>query len=147
MSGPSRAEVLYRETFDRESGELIGTTRDYANCRDRCALLPEPTPRALRTVFYFASTTAAVPQDAQPSLVPEAASSTIPQITSEPRTGGDGAHQAAFEPQPVSDVTSASSLHTLPSGPPARQKQQARRPWSRGRADYETAFARLPRGS
>ena len=132
LSGPSRAEVTYRETFDREDGQLIDVTRNFASCKDRCPLLPEPAPRSLRTVFHFASTKAAVPPDAQSSPVPEAASTAK---CSESLIGGP-ARCADTVPPPPSDT------------PLERPQQDAVRPVRyRDRLQaYFAAFSRLPRG-
>ena len=62
MTGPQPGEVTRRETFDAVSGQLLDVTHDYPSCRDKCADLPSPRPRPIRTVFHFLQTKAKVPQ-------------------------------------------------------------------------------------
>ena len=64
-SGPAKYEVFLRETFDATSGALLESTPNFAAAKVLDALLPEPAPRAVRTVFHFASTSACIPHDAQ----------------------------------------------------------------------------------
>ena len=64
MAGPHLSEITRRETWDTTTGELIDTTRNFATCKMPCEDLPEPRPRALRTVFYFDHTKANVPASA-----------------------------------------------------------------------------------
>ena len=63
MSGPKACEVLHRETFDGDTGELLDITRNWGFCKLKCADLPPPIPRRLRSVFHFAHTDAQVPSD------------------------------------------------------------------------------------
>ena len=63
-SGPARSEVVLRETFDANSGEMLGTPmRDYSTAKELNAELPEPTPRHIRTVFHFRHTAARIPAE------------------------------------------------------------------------------------
>ena len=70
MAGPKLSEITKRETYDATSGELLDTTRNFANCKFPCEDLPEPRPRALRTVFYFDKTEVHVPASALTSAEP-----------------------------------------------------------------------------
>ena len=63
-SGPARNEVHTRETFDANTNELLNTTTNFAYAKVVDQELPDPKPRAVRTVFHFASTQANVPLDA-----------------------------------------------------------------------------------
>ena len=65
LSGPQRQEVTHRETYCAKTKELLDVTRDWPYCKTRCEPLPPPSPRSLRTVFYFDHTSKAVPPDAQ----------------------------------------------------------------------------------
>ena len=69
MTGPSVAEVTRRDTFDAKTGELLESMTDFAYNRAKCADLPEPRPRALRTVFHFTKTKAETPPCASSRLV------------------------------------------------------------------------------
>ena len=64
LSGPARSEVTFRQTFDRETGDLLDTTLNFAACTDRCPPLVPPGPRAIRSVFHFLSTKAHIPPEA-----------------------------------------------------------------------------------
>ena len=64
MAGPKLSEITKRETWDATTGELLDTTRNFATCKAPCEDLPEPRPRALRTVFHFERTSANVPASA-----------------------------------------------------------------------------------
>ena len=62
MQGPPPHEVTRRETYDDHSGDLIGVTEDWPNCRYKAEELPRPHPRRLRTVFYFDHTEKDIPR-------------------------------------------------------------------------------------
>ena len=62
-SGLAIHEISHRETFDVDTGELIGVTKNCATCKARCEELPPPVPRRLRIVFHFARTAAKVPAE------------------------------------------------------------------------------------
>ena len=66
MAGPSKEEVTMRKTYDHATGELLGVTHKWLECRDKCADLPSPRPPPLRTEFHFSKTRAKIPPEAMP---------------------------------------------------------------------------------
>ena len=66
-SGPARQEITSRVTVDANSGETLGVMDDYPTNRKLDDWLPEPSPRAIRTIFSFDSTKARVPPNASSS--------------------------------------------------------------------------------
>ena len=60
-SGPSRAEVTCRETFDQDTGERLEVMSDYPFAKDLSGTLPGSVTRNLRTVFHFTKTSASIP--------------------------------------------------------------------------------------
>ena len=94
-SGPSRAEVTSRVTYDANSGETLGQPmKDYSTNSDLSALLPSPRPCSLRTFFFFEKTTATLPPDAQHNG-PNVAQVPTPQVASGP-VGPSGAGHTAI---------------------------------------------------
>ena len=64
-SGPSRQECHTRVTYDSATGEVLGTLKRLESAKDINALLPEPTPRNIRSVFHFHATAKKVPESAR----------------------------------------------------------------------------------
>ena len=60
-SGPARQEVHTRETYDANTGDLIGTTKNFDTAKLLNQELPDPVPRDIKSVFYFNSTAKKVP--------------------------------------------------------------------------------------
>ena len=72
-SGPATHEITQRVTYDAKSGEVLDVEDDYVGLKLKSEKLPEPTPRAIRTVFHFKSTSANIPSTVQGPAVKEGA--------------------------------------------------------------------------
>ena len=73
-AGPLQSEVTSRTTIDMTTGEQVGPImRDYATAKFHCEPLPEPTPRAIRTIFTFDYTSVDVPPECRNVWPPDSA--------------------------------------------------------------------------
>ena len=69
LAGPYREEVVSRTTYCAITGMPIGPVMlDYATTRFTAEPLPEPTPRAIRTVLAFHRTAKHVPPECRYTL-------------------------------------------------------------------------------
>ena len=69
-AGPNRDEVVSRSTFCALTGEPIGSVMlDYSSTKFPAEPLPEPAPRATKTIFAFDRTSKHVPRECYNALV------------------------------------------------------------------------------
>ena len=66
-TGPARHECHQRVTFDAATGEQIGVLNNFDTAKEINAELPSPTPRDIRSVFHFRSTSKCIPNTARPA--------------------------------------------------------------------------------
>ena len=96
-------------TFDAVSGEQLDVLTNYPMAKVLDAEVPSPRPRALRTVFHFARTSASLPPDA----ITAAPEEDQPMVS---------AHSSPPEPPASSPAVSGPSM-----GRPKRTRRGRRR--------------------
>ena len=64
-SGPARYECHTRETYDANTGDLIGTMHNFDTAKLINQELPGPVPRDIKSVFHFKSTAKTIPNPAR----------------------------------------------------------------------------------